>query len=72
MMNIRQLTSNCDRAAARYALERATPVELPPAVEKSPVSEPLPWHPDHEDHGVMIAAFALDPRMPIPRTAFAQ
>jgi hypothetical protein len=53
-------------------LARVVPVELPPAVEKSPVSEPLDWHPDHEDHNLMIASFTLDPRMPLPRTAFAQ
>lgn len=22
--------------------------------------EPLPWHPDHEEHGLMIAASSLD------------
>lgn len=68
----RILSTAAERAGYSQWLARVVTVELPPAVEQRPVSEPLDWHPDHEDHGVMIAAFALDPRMPLPRAAFAQ
>lgn len=66
----RLFATAAERAGYSQWLARVVPVELPPAVDKSPISEPLSWHPDHEEERLMVMATTFDPRLSYE--AFAQ